>query len=98
MNHAEENLRLQNAIHDIDDLQDYDNSNRLLTSTLRRPTRTQSSVIDNRSSGLQPRSLSSNNLFKRFSLHFGRQDTELGNVNQPSIPGKIVYTYFINLY
>ncbi|KAL7324200.1 Xenotropic and polytropic retrovirus receptor 1 [Mucor circinelloides] len=83
LNHVEENVRLQNAIQDIDDAPDLDYPNRIAP---RRPTRTQSSIIDNRSSGLQPRSLSTTNLFKRFSFNFNRQDTELGSVNRPSIP------------
>ncbi|KAG1076674.1 hypothetical protein G6F42_025363 [Rhizopus arrhizus] len=57
LNHVEENVRLQNAIQDIDDAPDVDYPNRIAP---RRPTRTQSSIIDNRSSGLQPRNKTRN--------------------------------------
>jgi hypothetical protein len=53
----------------------------------RMPTRTQSSVLDNRSTGLQPRSISTGNLLKRFSFRFGRQETELDQLSRPSLPG-----------
>ncbi|KAI9486317.1 MAG: SPX domain-containing protein [Benjaminiella poitrasii] len=58
------------------------------------PVRTQSSILDNRSSGLQPRNLSSQSLFRRFSFRFGKnQDsTELDRVNRPSIPFQMLQT------
>lgn len=84
LNHIEDTERLERAINSIDS-DDTDSPNTLPRYNRSAPTRTQSSIIDNRPSVLQRRNLSTG-LWSRLSFRSRRHETELNSINRPSVP------------
>lgn len=65
------------------------------------PARTQSSTLDNRSTGGQARSLpfASSRWLDRLSKRLNnRQETELGRVSRPTVQGTLSYSFSFFMY